>query len=1367
MLRNPLLEDQAVMYNLLPGFICSRYRQNISKGRITGYIMSIDIKGFTDITEKLMSHGIEGAEVLTGIINRIFSPCISIIQNHKGFISTFEGDAFTAFFHVKSPVYSYNSAAMIFNFIEKNSIIETKYGRFAIYVKAGMSFGRSEYRIIRGKDYDTFLFSGDPVKRSADAQGFAESMQIIADRSYYDRIGHDKCRRIGQDYFILDISDTAEKNYEPDHYNGCEGSDSTIFQRFFPREVIELKEKGEFRNIVSCMVNFRLKGRYLKAIEKITEMVYRYGGYFNRAAFGDKGAVILVLFGAPVARENMLRRASDFMLGLRDIPNFCFRAGMTSGRAFTGFLGSPLRAEYTAIGSMVNLSSRLMTRADWGEILIDENLFNNLKTRYDAVKRGTYRYKGFNRDIGTFSLEGQIKQYNEIYHGDPFIGRERELMLLDKALEPVYNGRFAGIIYIDGPAGIGKTRFLEHFRRTAEAKTCSAYKISFLYLPCDEILKKSFNPFIYFLERYFSQNPENTKRENTKLFRAEYEKHIEKTDNEEIRSELIRTESIIASLLGLEYEDSLITMLDARGKFDNTIIALKNFILSLGLLNPLILIIDDSQWIDEDSLKLIKRLINNIEGFPIAIISACRPSDDGSLFEFFRPDKETETERISIGKMLTSDITPFLEAKLQSRKIPRETRRFITGKCDGNPFFLEQIILYIKENNLLDENMRLTASIEEIPQKISQIVISRIDKLSFELKEIIKTASVLGREFAVKVLRGILHNLQNSDEYRLADILTKGDKEQVWHKLNELKYIFHHALIRDTVYNIQLKERLRLIHNLAGEVIESLYENDLENHYEELADHYDRAENNKKARFYLDMAAEGTSAKYQNSKAIYYYTRLIKYLDREADIEKVIKTLCNIGYLYVIDGNLKDSEKKYIKALDMAKRWDYRDQMAVAYMNLSEISIMRGDIDKALSLSEKGLNISSGLSDMKGYIMNLRSKGNALTAIADLDKAYKCFHEILTLIKDPENETSYASTLGSIGNILRYRNEYREAMKYYKEAGRIFKKTCNKRLYAVNTGNIGVLYKALGKLDSALRCFEAQYRISKEIGYKKLSAMSVGNMGNIYSKRNELHKAMDYFEISKNIFKEIGDRKGYGRSLGHIAALYEKSYDYENAVRLYEDQKKISEEIGDKYMYANSTGNLGSIYTDIGQYDKALEYSNKAAETCKNIGNILGCSIYLENMGEIYLKLGDYKKAMKCYQDSRKYAVRMKDPASIGIIDRDIGYLYYLQKKYDIAMNYCKKALKLLDKSQYTEEYCKALCYTAMIYEDTEDSAKALEYYIKAEPLLMDISDKRFCILILKRMSEAYRKMGNKKKAEYLLIQADETAEAIKNPLMP
>lgn len=134
-----------------------------------------------------------------------------------------------------------------------------------------------------------------------------------------------------------------------------------VISKFLPKAVLEYRQKGEFREVVSVFISFKEPSTFNgldRFAAKVLETGDNFGGYFEGLNFGDKGGNCLVVFGAPVSYENSIERAINFIDELRTEYRNIIRAGVTFGTVFAGIKGSKRRAIYGVIGDVVNLSAR-------------------------------------------------------------------------------------------------------------------------------------------------------------------------------------------------------------------------------------------------------------------------------------------------------------------------------------------------------------------------------------------------------------------------------------------------------------------------------------------------------------------------------------------------------------------------------------------------------------------------------------------------------------------------------------------------------------------------------------------------------------------------------------------------------------------------------------------------------------------------------------------------------------------------------------------------------------------------------------------------------------------------------------------------
>ncbi|MCK4978915.1 MAG: AAA family ATPase, partial [Candidatus Delongbacteria bacterium] len=488
------------MNNLIPHFISEQYKKNKHKGLFKAYTMFVDISGFTQLTETLMKHEKDGAEVLTEALNNIFNPVVKNIFDNGGMISTFAGDAFTAIFRGRNKRVL-ESAIYVNKFFKDNKIIDTKYGKFEMGVKVGLSYGKVDWGILGKHGKHTYYFKGEAIDGCAESEHRANKSDIVLDNKIIEKLKIDNGKLVVKEDGYFKFKTKAVKPKPVKARSEQFKLTTKDLSPFILDAVIGFKGKAEFREVVSVFISFD-KPRSTTALnEFVTQLIegsYNYGGYFNKVDFGDKGGVALLLFGAPVSYENNIERALNFVLHLNNsINKLKFRAGITFGTVYSGIMGGKERYEYTAIGDIVNLSARFMMKAKWNKFWVSDHISENQDRTHRFNKLGKFKFRGKSGKITAYELVQKKEKGEAALFDGKIIGREVELKQLKKYTKPIFRNSFAGVTYIYGEAGIGKSRLVYELKQKLKDK------VNWFYLPCENILKKSFNPVIYFLKNYF------------------------------------------------------------------------------------------------------------------------------------------------------------------------------------------------------------------------------------------------------------------------------------------------------------------------------------------------------------------------------------------------------------------------------------------------------------------------------------------------------------------------------------------------------------------------------------------------------------------------------------------------------------------------------------------------------------------------------------------------------------------------------------------------------------------------------------------------------------------------------------------------
>ena len=1127
------------MHHLIPHFILEKYSQiegeePFISDKFSAISLFVDISGFTTMTETLLGHGQHGAEVLATVMRAVFAPLTEAVYKQGGFITAFAGDAFTALFPTTGHQ-DYERALAAGWFAHQHTLANpnhpTPYGQFEVMAKVGIAAGEVIWGIIRSTTANQamYYFKGAAIDSCSQAEHYARLGDVVVSSSVYEQVRNKVSAITIADHFcITDVKLTLPVPQDI-NFPDINAQEASIF---YPVELLKQSYDGEFRQVVNTFIRLEdgpSDADLVEIVQTVFDLQRQYGGYLNRINFGDKGFFLLLFWGAPTSYENDLTRALGFVLDLQDKTHMTIKGGITYRIAHAGFIGSQLHEEYTCYGRGVNLAARFMTQAPWGEIWLDEEIAQRAKPNFDIVHAGDFIFKGFATPQPVYRLLQRKEAVEAFYRGE-LVGRKAELQQLHTFIQPILEERrYAGILIVRGEAGIGKSRLVHEFYKQPGSQ------VQWFRCQTDQILRQFLHPFRYFLRRYFEQSATQTAEQNKQAFDDKLNNLLTDTYDPDIKRELVRVRSFLAALVDLHWADSLYQQVSTEARYNNTFEALKTLLKAESSRRPLVIQLEDIHWLDEDSIQFMRHLSRNLESFPIAIIATMRPQDEERIDFLLEQAKVIDLRALSA--RFLSDLTEAVLGAPASNKLIH----LLAQQADGNPFFAEQILLYLQEQNSLVRqaagSSQVTIDLAQaaadvvLPTDVRSVLVARLDRLATDVKQTVLTASVLGREFELEVLTRMIGQQEN-----LMGQVDTAVKADVWSPLSGERYLFRHALLSDTAYNIQLLLHRRRLHQQAAEAIEALYASDLSPHFGTLVYHFEQAGDEAKTRFYLERAGDTAKEAYQNTAALDYYQRLITLFSRK---------LATPG--------LSESAKVAIKL-----------QQADTLLKQGQVMEHIGRWADSESVYKQALSLIEGTTELARRADLLAQLGTVSHLQEHFEEAETHYQQALQLYEQLNDEKGQAFVLGRLSYLFWYLAEYDQALAYCQQGIKLCEKLDDKRAMAQQLAYMGLVYIERQEYEQALAVNEKALSLDEALGFSQWIAIHLANIGGIYLEIGEIEKSLTYQQRALQIHRELGYTRGIVRHLGNIANAYFYSDNYDMALKYLEQSLPLVYELGSK-----------------------------------------------------------------------------------------------------------------------------------------------------------------------------------------------------------
>jgi len=565
--------------------------------------------------------------------------------------------------------------------------------------------------------------------------------------------------------------------------------------------------------------------RYFEIVDRLVE---RHGGHIDKH-IGDS---VMAVFGAPLAYGDDLERAMRAALAIRDaVPTLSAGAGRTlsahigvaSGQVVASGAGSASHREYTVTGETVNLAARLTDAAGPGEILISDAARRALSERLDCAERGALQVKGFADPVRAWRLLG----LSVAASARPFVGRAGELAQLGALLAACAETGRGGTVYLRGEAGIGKTRLVEELQRASREAGFACHA----------------GHALDFGARIGRDAVRLLVRDLVGLSVASGEDAARAAAAEAIKAKLAETDDLVFlnDLLDVPQTpaersryDAMDNAMRVRGRRDLA----SRLVERASRIAPRLLVVEDLHWASGSTLSDLASLAASLADSRALLVMTSRLEGD--------PIDGTWRSEAAPAALTTIDLGPLPagDARRLAAPLSSATEDFINlciERAGGNPLFLEQLLRHSQQ-----------AGRSDVPGSVQSLAQARLDRLDPADKAAAQAASVLGQRIEPEALEYLLGERPSLDRLA-AQLMLRPQKDG---------YIFHHALIRDAVYDGLLKARRRELHLRAAEWYDG-------RDASLAAEHLNRAEDSRAARAYFEAArAQAEGYRYEAAQGL-------------------------------------------------------------------------------------------------------------------------------------------------------------------------------------------------------------------------------------------------------------------------------------------------------------------------------------------------------------------------------------------------------------------------------------------------------------------------------------------------------------------
>jgi len=1132
-----------------------------------------DISGFTQLSEQLARKGREGAEQITDTIGGSFESILKVAYDNGASLLKFGGDALLLWFQGDDHAGRACAAAVrMRRALDDVGRIKLPGVDVTLRMSQGVHTGNFHF-FAAGTSHLEMLPTGPAWSRTVAMEHAAQASEILVSTETAALLPKD-CLGDSRAPGVLLLREPPGHDEKIPYLPRPKMPPEQLLHCLSPAiraHVLAGGGTSEHRPVTIAFIRFEgtdaLIGQHgaqaaADALQQLVTVVEaateEQGVAFLGSDVDADGGKLILTAGAPNVTGD---DEEHMLLALRRIvdaaPALPIRIGVHRGAVFAGDIGPHYRRTYTVMGDAVNLTARLMAKAEPGMIYATGDVLERSNTLFDTTQLEPFAVKGKAEPVQAWSVgRAQGSRARQVTLARlPLTGRNAELGVIRKAFTSARSG--AGrLIEIVGDSGIGKTRLLEALRDAAagfnkQQATCEAYTASIPYVVWRELLREMLG---------FGRDTSET--DILERVRAEVATRA---------PELAPWLPLLAAVFDVEIaptpEVELLEEKNRRTKLHETVARF------LEVMEPdkLLVEIDDAHHMDKASAELLAYLMGGLAARPWLFAIGRRPSGTG-----FEAPESPEVVRVDLKPIAPQDALRLAQLATAQSPLPPHVLEVVATRSGGNPQFLRDLL----------RSAISSRGVADLPESAEAATMTRIDTLAPDDRALIRRIAVFGLTFHPRMLSW----LYTEEDGPAPEPAALVKLQELFDEEPDGYLRFRHTLLRDSAYEGLPFKLRRQLHSAVAARLEA------EADFPEevggmLSLHYFEAGEYRPAWRYATAAAKRAAGVYAYVEAAGLYARALEAARQLGDLgdREVAALHVGLGDAWTRASEFRKASEAYDEARKLVADDRHADAELLLKLSHMEEKLGKYELAKQWALQGRATLQALDSPDAKReaaqagawYAILLQYEGKTNEA---LDWAERVVAEA--------EAADDANALGDAYFVIGWAHGElgkEGGFPFMQRSLEAYQRSGNRGRQADVLSTLGVVCQWEGRWDDALTYYEQGRNESVKVGDSVGAALTHVNMAEILTDRGEWAEAETLLLGTLPLFKASAWRYYLGACLSYLGRVSLCLGRLDEAMTRLEEAKACFLHVGAEEQVPAIDARIAECQLAMGNVDAAIE----------------------------------------------------------------------------------------------------------------------------------------------------------------------------------